>query len=193
MNRTKQNKYIYIKNMVCNRCVAAVVQLLEQVGIQYQAVQLGEVLLKEMPSAEQLAQLRAALDRMGFSLLDDSKSKMIEKIKTVIIEEIHYNDADKKHNLSAILSARLHRDYSYLSRLFSEVEGITIEKYAIHQKIEKIKELLAYDEISLNNIAFRLGYSSAAHLSAQFKKITGLTPSYFKKNRSLNRKPLDTV
>jgi len=193
MKAKKESDILYIKNMVCNRCIAAVKQLLDDTNIGYRSVSLGEVLLTKTPSDKQTALLRTKLAEAGFLLLDDDRSKIIAKIKNIIIEMVHYNDDDNKYNLSAVLSEKLHRDYSFLSRLFSEVEGITIEKYNINQKIERIKELLVYDEISLKEIAFQLGYSSVAHLSAQFKKVTGLTPSYFKKNRSLTRKPLDTV
>jgi len=179
--------------MVCNRCITAVKQILNETNIGYQSVSLGEVLLAETPSDKQMDLLRTKLTETGFQLLDDDKAKIIAKIKGIIIDMVHYKDDDNRYNLSAVLSAQLHRDYSFLSRLFSEVEGITIEKYSINQKIEKIKELLVYDEINLKEIAFQMGYSSVAHLSAQFKKITGLTPSYFKKNRNPARKPLDAV
>ena len=179
--------------MVCNRCITAVKQILNETNIGYQSVLLGEVLLAETPSDKQMDLLRTKLTETGFQLLDDDKAKIIAKIKGIIIDMVHYKDDDNRYNLSAVLSAQLHRDYSFLSRLFSEVEGITIEKYSINQKIEKIKELLVYDEINLKEIAFQMGYSSVAHLSAQFKKITGLTPSYFKKNRNPAPKPLDAV
>jgi len=180
--------------MVCNRCIAAVKQILEDTGVKYHSVSLGEVDLAAIPSAQQMAILQTKLADAGFSLLDDEKSRIIEKIKTIIIDRVHYNNGnDEPYTLSDILSSKLHKDYSALSRLFSEVEGVTIEKYAIHQKIERIKELLVYNEMNLNEIAFELGYSSVAHLSAQFKKVTGLTPTYFKKNRSITRKPLDSV
>ncbi|MEP6724166.1 MAG: AraC family transcriptional regulator [Bacteroidota bacterium] len=193
MKKVQAENTIYIKNMVCNRCIAAVKKILDDASVSYQSVSLGEVSVQQPVSAKQNALLQTKLAEAGFLLLDDNKSKIIGKIKTIIIELIHHNDAESRHNLSEILSTRLHKDYSLLSRLFSEVEGITIEKYAINQRIEKIKELLAYDELNLNEIAFQLGYSSVAHLSAQFKKVTGLTPSYFKKSRNLPRKPLDDV
>ncbi|MEO5592018.1 MAG: AraC family transcriptional regulator [Chitinophagaceae bacterium] len=193
MKKGQAENTIFIKNMVCNRCIAAVKKILDDASVSYQSVSLGEVSVQQPVSAKQNALLQTKLAEAGFLLLDDNKSKIIGKIKTIIIELIHHNDAEGRHNLSEILSTRLHKDYSLLSRLFSEVEGITIEKYAINQRIEKIKELLAYDELNLNEIAFQLGYSSVAHLSAQFKKVTGLTPSYFKKSRNLPRKPLDDV
>lgn len=184
---------LYIKNMVCNRCIEAIKSILNELNFQYTSVQLGEVSLQTVPTEEQLDTLRQRLQQSGFELLDDTKKKLIEKIKTIIIEHVHYNESDKRYNLSEILSSKLHKDYSYLSHLFSEVEGITIEKYLINQKIEKIKELLVYDELSLNEIAYQLAYSSVAHLSAQFKKVTGLTPTHFKKLGGIHRKTLDNV
>lgn len=179
--------------MVCVRCIMVVRQELEKLTISATSITLGEVETRNIVDDQQLLQLRNNLSDLGFELLDDNKKKLIEKIKTVIIEQIHYNDADNKHNFSEILSHKLHKDYSYLSALFSDVESITIEKYIINQKIEKVKELLVYDELSLSEIAYKLGYSSVAHLSAQFKKTTGLTPSHFKRLGGIHRKPLDKV
>lgn len=186
--------HLYIKNMVCNRCIEAVKTLLEKEGLPYQSVVLGEVKLAAEPAAEQILQLKEGLQRLGFELLDDARKKLIEKIKTSIITHIHHSDAtERKYNFSHLLATELQRDYSYLSHLFSEVEGITIEKYIIQQKIERAKELLVYDEMNLSQIAFELGYSSVAHLSAQFKKTTGLTPSHFKKLGGQHRKTLDAL
>jgi AraC-like DNA-binding protein len=154
---------------------------------------LGEVALLTELTEKQLTSLKDKLHQLGFELLDDAKKKLIEKIKTIIIAHVHYKEGDERYNLSDILSSKLHKEYSYLSHLFSEVEGITIEKYVINQKIEKIKELLVYDELSLNEIAYHLRYSSVAHLSAQFKKVTGLTPTHFKKMGGIHRKSLDNV
>ena len=184
---------LYIKNMVCNRCIAAVRNILETRGLPLRSVQLGEVELQHEISSEQTEHLRRDLQLIGFELLDDSRKKLIEKIKNIIISQVHYNQGDDRYKLSDILSSQLHKDYSYLSHLFSEVEGITIEKYLINQKIEKVKELLVYNEASLSQIAFDLGYSSVAHLSTQFKKVTGMTPSQFKSLGSKNRKTLDQV
>jgi AraC-like DNA-binding protein len=157
-------------------------------------VRLGEVDVEREPSAKELSELKEGLGQLGFELLDDARKQLIEKIKTLVIRYIHQGeDTERKYNFSQILSSELHKDYSYISHLFSEVEGITIEKYIINQKIEKAKELLAYDQMNLSEIAFHLGYSSVAHLSAQFKKVTGLTPSYFKKIGTLHRKSLDQV
>ena len=137
--------------------------------------------------------LSEALVRLGFQIIDDKKSRIIEKIKNIIIELVHHQDNDTKTNLSEVLSNKLHHDYNHLSNLFSEIEGTTIEKYLIAQKIEKVKELLVYDELSLSEIAFRLNYSSVAYLSNQFKKVTGLTPSHFKQIKVDKRKPVDSL
>lgn len=179
--------------MVCDRCILVVKQELDKLNLVAASIKLGEVQLAKEPNEKQLAQLKERLDLLGFELLDDAKKKLIEKIKNIIVEQIHYSDADDKHNFSEILSQKVHKDYSYLSGLFSEVEGITIEKYIILQKVEKAKELLVYDELSLSEISYKLAYSSVAHLSAQFKKVTGLTPSHFKKLGGIHRKPLDKI
>ena len=179
--------------MVCNRCIMVVRQEFEKEGLHPVDVSLGEVELVQEPSASTLQRIGQKLDGLGFEILDDSKKKIIEKIKNIIIEQVHYNKTDNRFNLSQVLSSTLNKDYSYLSNLFSEVEGTTIEKYFINQKIERVKELLVYDELSLSEIAFQLGYSSVAHLSAQFKKVTGLTPSYFKKPGNKNRQTLDKI
>lgn len=184
---------LFIKNMVCNRCVMAVQNELDRLGLIPQNITLGEVTLEKEPTVDERAKLENALDALGFELIDDKKSRVIEKIKNVIIELVHYQNNDAKVNLSDLLSDKLRHDYNYLSNLFSEVEGTTIEKYFIAQKIEKVKELLVYDELSLSEIAYRLNYSSVAYLSNQFKKVTGLSPSHFKKIGRDKRKPLDEV
>lgn len=180
--------------MVCNRCKLVVQSELEKVGLHPLVVNLGEVVLQEERlSPEQTEAIQASFEQLGFEIIDDKKSALIVKIKTLIIELVHQNDSDLNINLSDFLNSKLHHDYSYLSNLFSGIEGTTIEKYYINQKIEKVKELLVYDELSLSEIAFKLNYSSVAHLSAQFKKVTGLTPSQFKKVTTIKRKPLDEV
>jgi len=188
---------IYIKNMVCNRCVMAVQQVLEKEGLHPVKIVLGEVTLNEDSISEKkLKQMDAHLYSLGFERIDDRKARLIEGIKNKIIQLIHHTDRlDRKHNWSTILSEEFHYEYNYLSSLFSSVEGITLEQYIIRQKIERAKELLFYDELNLSEIASRLGYSSVAHLSAQFKKITGLTPSELKKSRDMDkaRKPLDSI
>ena len=187
----------YIKNMVCNRCVTAVQQVFEKTGLHLEKISLGEVnVYNETVTDEQLKQLDAELQSLGFERIDDRKARLIEGIKNKIIQLIHYtNRVDRKHNWSSILSEEMHYEYNYLSNLFSSVEGITLEQYIIRQKIERAKELLFYDELNLSEIADRLGYSSVAHLSGQFKKITGLTPSELKKSREIDqaRKPLDSI
>lgn len=188
---------VYVKNMVCNRCVSAVAQLFEKQGLIPERVSLGEVVLKEeqLPT-EKWKALDTALEELGFARIDDRKVRIIEGIKNKVIQLIHHSkEVDRKHNWSTVLSEEMHYEYNYLSNLFSSVEGITLEQYIIRQKIEKAKELLFYDEMNLSEIANRLGYSSVAHLSAQFKKVTGMTPSELKKNRSGEdvRKPLDEV
>lgn len=182
-----------IKNMVCNRCIMAVENELSKAGLTAESIKLGEVILEEKPTDTQHNALENALQLLGFEIIGDKKKTLIEKIKNTIIELVHYQDSEMKTNLSDVLSEKLHHDYNYLSTLFSEVEGTTIEKYHIAQKIEKVKELLVYDELTLSEIAHRLNYSSVAYLSNQFKKITGLAPSHFKKIGQYKRKPLDQI
>ena len=179
--------------MVCNRCIMVVQNELDKLGLDVKNIKLGEVTLDKEPTTDEKNKLDKALILLGFELIDDKKSRVIEKIKNVIIDLVHHQDNNTKTNLSDVLSSQLHHDYNYLSNLFSEVEGTTIEKYFIAQKIEKVKELLVYDELSLSEIAFRLSYSSVAYLSNQFKKVTGLTPSHFKQIREDKRKSLDKV
>jgi AraC-like DNA-binding protein len=179
--------------MVCDRCKIVVKSELEKLGINPLHIALGEVTLTSPLNDEQKALIKNRLDSLGFELTNDKKSRLIEQIKTSIIELVHYNNNELRVNLSGYLSDKLHHDYNYISNLFSEIEGTTIEKYFIAQKIEKVKELLVYDELTLSEIAFRLNYSSTAHLSNQFKKVTGLTPSHFKGIKADKRKPLDKV
>lgn len=166
---------------------------LEQIGFKPTQLTLGEVELdRDINDAEKKI-INNHLQNFGFELIDDKKSRLIGQIKSSIIELVHHQNSELKSNLSDFLVSKLHHDYTYLSNLFSEVEGTTIEKYFIAQKIEKVKELLVYDELSLSEIAFQLNYSSVAHLSNQFKKVTGLTPSHFKNIKADKRKPLDEV
>ncbi|MEW6470516.1 MAG: AraC family transcriptional regulator, partial [Bacteroidota bacterium] len=171
---------LYVRNMVCSRCKMVVKAELEKAGMEALSVELGEIELARKPSEEQLARFGRVLRSFGFELIDDKKGRIIEKIKNAIVELVHHTDGMIKHNLSDFIAGRLHYDYSYLSNLFSEVEGTTIEKYYIAQRIEKVKELLVYNELTLSEIADRMGYSSVAYLSSQFKKVTGLTPSFYK-------------
>ena len=188
---------LHIKNMVCNRCIAAVEDLFKKQGIGTDKVALGQVILKEDNlSKDQLDKLDAELVKLGFERIDDRKARLIEAIKNKVIQMIHHSDkVDLKFNWSTVLSEELNYEYSYLSNLFSSVEGVTLEQYIIRQRIEKAKELLFYDELNLSQIANRLGYSSVAHLSAQFKKVTGFTPSEMKKSRDIenHRKSLDSM
>ncbi|HEX6226855.1 MAG TPA: AraC family transcriptional regulator [Chryseolinea sp.] len=188
---------LFIKNMVCNRCILVVKQTLENQGLSPEKVALGEVTISEERLSEaQQQKLDDALIALGFERIDDRKARLIEAMKNKIIQVIHHSSKiDLKVNWSTLLSEALHYEYNYLSNLFSSVEGITLEQYIIRQKIEKVKELLFYDELNLSQIANRLGYSSSAHLSAQFKKVTGLTPSEMKRSREVdhNRKSLDSV
>jgi AraC-like DNA-binding protein len=167
--------------MVCSRCKMAVKSELEKVGLVPEQVELGEVTLKAIPEREQLEQLRNGLNSLGF------------EIKTQIIELVHYTPSPQPLKLSAIISDKLHHDYTYLSNLFSSVEGQTIEKYHITQKIERVKELLVYNELTLSEIAYQTGYSSVAHLSAQFKQVTGLTTSAFKALKGIKRTNLENL
>lgn len=183
--------------MVCDRCKMVVSQELEKLGLHPEKVVLGEVDLKEDDlSADQQRQIDEALLSVGFERIDDRKARIIENIKNKIIQLIHHSERiNLKVNWSTLLADEAHYEYGYLSNLFSSMEGITLEQYIIRQKIERVKELLFYDELTLSEIADRLGYSSVAHLSGQFKKITGLTPSEMKKSRNIDqaRKPLDAI
>jgi len=184
----------YIKNMVCNRCIMVVQQVFERLGYPPVRIALGEVETAQPLADEALTELRKNLTGFGFELIDDTKSQLIEKIKTLVIELIRYKKEETiKVNYSAYIESKLNRDYTYLSNLFSDVTGVTIEKYFINQKIERVKELLVYDELTLSEIAFELGYSSAPALSAQFKKVTGLTPKHFRQIKDNKRIPLDKV
>ena len=179
--------------MVCNRCKMVVRTELEKLGYSPIDVSLGEITLDKELTAEDKRKVESALMPLGFSLIDDRKSQLIGKVKTMIVDLVHHQNAELKVNLSEYLGKELGHDYNYISNLFSEIEGTTIEKYYIAQRIEKVKELLVYDELTLSEIAYKMNYSSVAHLSNQFKKITGLTPSHFKNVRDEKRKSLDEV
>lgn len=188
---------LYIKNMVCGRCIMVVNDELVKFGLNPVKVTLGIATVKEenLPDDKRIT-LAERLKNLGFELLDSSRSRLIERMKVFIINRIHYSEnIDLKLNWSVLLADELNHDYNHLSSLFSSVEGITLEQYIIRQKIEKAKELLFYDEKNLSEIAYFLGYSSVQHLSSQFKKVTGQTPSEFKNGRGLfnSRKPLDSV
>lgn len=179
--------------MVCNRCVMVVDNIFTEAGIKPESVELGKVTLKKSPTNAQLDKIEKNLQAVGFEILTDQKKKLVEKIKSAITEKIQGDLSEQQFNFSQILSSTLNKDYSSLSKLFSEAEGITIEKFIIDQKIERAKEMLAYGEKNLNDIAFELGYSSLAHFSAQFKKITGFTPSEFKKLKDHHRRSIDKL
>lgn len=166
---------------------------LEKAGISYVSVDLGEIEVSEEPTKEQIEKLDSGLRHFGFELIDDKKSRIIEKIKNHIVKLIHHSGDGIKTNLSDYLADKLHYDYTYISNLFSEIEGTTIEKYYIAQRIEKIKELLVYDELTLSEIADKMGYSSVAYLSGQFKKVTGLTPSHFKALKEHKRRNIEEL
>ena len=185
---------LHIKNMVCNRCIKVINDEFKKLNLKIVTIELGKVELTSPPNESMLSKIKNVLNENGFELIDDKKSKIIDHIKTLVIEITHYGKiVPESINISEFISKEIGYDYSYLSNLFSSVEGITIEKYTINQKIEKVKELLVYDELSLKEISYQLGYSSVQHLSNQFKKITGMTPSYFKKLKETRRRPLDEV
>jgi len=184
---------IIIKNMVCPRCIESVQQVFQNLEIEVIEIQLGAVSTTQKINANQKKLLQSKLVERGFELLDDKNTKLINEIKSTIIQEIHYQKEASLVNFSDLLSSKLNYDYAYLSRLFSAVEGRTIERFVLAQKIEKVKEFLTYDELTLSEIAFQMHYSSTAHLSAQFKKITGMSPSAFKKLQSQKRQSLDEL
>src|SRR5688572_19767282 len=178
---------LYVKYMVSIRCKMVVKAELDNLGLHYLTVDFGEVEVVDMISPEKREKLKDALLRSGLELMDDKKAILIEKIKSVIVEMVHYDDDKPKSNFSDYLTERLGYDYTYLANLFSEVTGITIEYFIIAHKIERVKELLIYDELNLTEISYKLNYSSVAHLSTQFKKVTGLTPSFYKQLKKKRR------
>ncbi len=184
---------LYIKNMVCARCKMVVKLELTKLGLHEVVVNLGDVEIAEEATAAQIRVFDAALHESGLELMDNKKSILIEKIKNVVVEVVHYHHEQLKINFSDHLSTRLNHDYTYLANLFSEVEGTTIEHFIITHKIEKVKELLVDDELSLTEISYKMHYSSVAHLSNQFKKVTGLSPSHFKKLKEHRRIGLEAL
>jgi AraC-like DNA-binding protein len=184
---------LYIKNMVCIRCKMVVKDELTRLGLRFFTVELGEVDIMEDLSAGQIENFKAALLKSGLELMDDKKSVLIQRIKNLIIESVHYSEEPLTIKFSVYLSEKLNHDYTYLANLFSEVQGTTINKFLIAHKIERVKELLVYNELNLTEIAYRMQYSSVAHLSTQFKKVTGLTPSYFKQLKEKRRSMLENV
>jgi AraC-like DNA-binding protein len=184
---------LYIKNMVCSRCKMVVKFELEKLGLNPISIELGEIEIEENDIDLLQTALTQNLNQLGFELIDDKKSKIIEKIKTLIIDLVQNKNNELHTNLSSYLSTHLHQDYNTLSHLFSEVEGKTIEKYFISQKIEKVKELLTYGELSLSEIAYRLNYSSVAYLSNQFKKVPGFLPTEFKQLKGKKRYLIENI
>nr|WP_294790978.1 AraC family transcriptional regulator [uncultured Mucilaginibacter sp.] len=183
----------YIKNMVCRRCITAVNGIFTDAGCQIEEITLGEVTLAEQPDEDAIHKIDTALNKLGFELIDDRRSRIIEKIKNLIVNLVHHSKKSLSLNLSDYLSREMNYEYNYLSNLFSEVEGNTIEHFFISQKIERIKELLTYDELSLKEIAFLMGYSSPAYLSSLFKKQTGFTPGHFKAIKASKRHYIDDL
>ena len=192
MKEKKQNK-LFIKNMVCDRCILTVESILNNLGIASGKVLLGEAEIASELSEAKLRELTNALKKVGFELIETRVRKIIEDIKKYVLSYIGDQSGDKRLKLSSFITSRLHYDYSYLSDLFSSIEGITIEQFFIVQRIEKVKELMVYEEMSLTEISYQTGFSSVHHLSAQFKKVTGLTPSHFKKIGSEKRKSIDSI
>ena len=184
---------LYIKNMVCSRCILVVKSELEKLGLHPVSLNLGEIEIQENDIHSEKDNLLINLRKLGFDLLDDKRSKIIDKIKTLIIDLIQNKNNTLKVNLSKYLSDHLFQDYNSLSNLFSEVEHSTIEHFFIHQRIEKVKELLMYDELTLSQIADQLNYSSVGYLSNQFKKVTGFTPTYFKKLKDKKRRQIEDL
>lgn len=184
---------LFIKYMVSTRCKMVVKEELKKIGLHFIFVDLGEIEIMEDISDEKRALLRKGLFDSGLELMDDKKAILIERIKNVIIEMVHYSDEMPKVNYSDYISEKLNHDYNYLSNIFSEVKGITIQQFIITHKIERAKELLLYNEYNLTEISYILNYSSVAHLSNQFKKITGLTPTHFKKLKEKRRSPIEEI
>ncbi len=179
--------------MVSIRCKMMVKEELRKLGLHFIVVDLGEVEIMEDLTTLQRALLKAALLESGLELMDDKKAVLIEKIKNVIIEMVHYSEESIKINFSDYLSEKLKHDYTYMSNLFSEVQGTTIEQFIISHKVERIKELIIYDELNITEIAYKMNYSSVAHLSNQFKKVTGLSSTHFKQLKDKRRSPLEDV
>jgi AraC-like DNA-binding protein len=184
---------LFIKNMVSNRCKMVVKEELKGLGLHFIVVDLGEVEIMEDISREERELVKIALLRSGLELMDDKRAMLIEKIKNIIIEMVHHTDGIIKINFSDYLSEKLNHDYTYLSNLFSEVQGTTIEHFIISHKIERIKELIIYNELNITEIAYKMNYSSVAHLSNQFKKVTGLSPSHFKLLKDKRRSPIEEI
>jgi AraC family transcriptional regulator len=192
MKEATPNK-LFIKNMVCQRCIMTVEGILKNSGVSSGKVSLGEVELHAELTEDKLSEIETELNKVGFELIEKRVNKIVDKIKKLVLEYIGKYADDERLKLSAFITNHIHYDYSYLSDLFSSIEGITIEQFFIVQRIERVKELIVYDELSLTEIAYQTGFSSVHHLSAQFKKVTGLTPSHFKKIGAEKRKSIDQI
>lgn len=184
---------LHFKNMVCARCILAVENILSELGIEYQFVKLGQVYLKKELENSIKDRLEEKLILLGFELLENKLSKFVSEIKSIIIEQIHHSNEPLEINFSTLISQKLNHDYSYLSRLFSSVEGVTIEKFIISQKIEKVKELIFYQELSLSDIAYQLNFSNVSYLSSLFKRETGMTVTEFRISRNPQLKQIDKI
>jgi AraC family transcriptional regulator len=185
----KQDKLL-IKNMVCQRCIMTIETILHKLEIPFSKISLGEAELSKEINGNQLKELDLELKKVGFALIETRVNKIVDDIKQLVLAYTTDQSDDRKRKLSAYITQHLHYDYSYLSDLFSSIEGITIEQFFIVQRIEKVKELIVYEELSLTEIAYQTGFSSVHHLSSQFKKVTGLTPSHFKKIGAEKRNPI---
>src|SRR5687768_2266128 len=184
---------LYIKNMVCSRCKMVVKNIFEKMGIEPLKIDLGEIEIEKEPAPAKLMEINKSLRQVGFELIDDKKSRIIEKIKNLLVQLLQEESEKINSNLSTYLADKMRYEYTYLSNLFSEVEGTTIEKYLITLRIEKVKELLVYNELTLSEIADRLGYSSSAYLSSQFKQVTGLTPSFYRNLKEHKRQNIEEL
>ena len=184
---------LIIKNMVCRRCIQTVERIAREAGLVPDKLELGEIILPHPPAAEQARVLRAGLEEAGFAILESESARLINQVKSLIIDRIHHGQGSSALKLSAYLAQETHSDYSRLSKLFSATESVTIERYATLQRVERVKELLTYGELSISEIADELEYSSAAHLSSQFKQMTGMSPSAFRELGNRGRQSLDSV
>ncbi len=195
MKKNKAENNFYIKNMVCNRCIKVVKEELEKIGIEIKNISLGEVTTLKPLSEDKIIEMKKVLGANGFELLEDRKAKIVEKIKNIVVSYIYQKEGfiNIKKSFSKLIEEEIGLDYNYLSTLFSSLESITIEHYIILQKIERAKELIKYGELTLSEISYKLGYKNVQHLSNQFKKVTGLSPSQFKKMIKNYRKPIDKI
>ena len=184
---------IHIKNMVCTRCLQALDRVFRAANLPPEELELGRVVLPRAPTAAEETELRSALSDLGFAWLDDPDDQLISAMKTLVVQYVHGEGAPPLRNWSAVIAETLHHDYSYLSRLFSQQESMTVEQFIQQQRIERVKELLSYGELTIAQIADRTGYGSAAYLSRQFRKVTGASPSAWQRERSDDRQSLDTL